>query len=111
MSFPIMRLLRPCALAVQRHLRQREADALIVSGSEADVCVPATVLDAVDIGYRVIVVRDAVCRSSDKRHDMLTRLYHTRYTDRIGVAFVAIRFVFRIVPFLRVCPRTSRGIA
>ena len=34
------------------HLRQRETDALIVSGSETDVCVLATVLDAVDIGYR-----------------------------------------------------------
>ena len=29
-------------------LRQRETDALIVSGSETDVCVLATVLDAVD---------------------------------------------------------------
>jgi nicotinamidase-related amidase len=48
------------------HLRQRETDAPIVSGSETDVCVLATVLDAVDIGYRVIVVRDAVCSSSDQ---------------------------------------------
>ena len=51
------------------HLRQREADALIVSGSETDVCVLATVLDAVDIGYRVIVVRDAICSSSDEGHE------------------------------------------
>jgi nicotinamidase-related amidase len=50
------------------HLRRREADALIVSGSETDVCVLATVLDAVDIGYRVIVVRDAICSSSDEGH-------------------------------------------
>jgi Isochorismatase family len=35
------------------HLRQRGADGLIVSGSETDVCVLATVPDAVDIGYRV----------------------------------------------------------
>jgi nicotinamidase-related amidase len=49
------------------HLRRRE-DALIVSGSETDVCVLATVLDAVDIGYRVIVVRDTVCSSSDEGH-------------------------------------------
>ena len=34
------------------------------------------VLDAVDIGYRVIVVRDAVCSSSDEGHEMLMR-YHT----------------------------------
>jgi nicotinamidase-related amidase len=51
------------------HLRQRETGALIVSGSETDVCVLATVLDAVDIGYRVIVVRDAICSSSDEGHE------------------------------------------
>jgi nicotinamidase-related amidase len=68
------------------HLRQREADALIVSGSETDVCVLATVLDAVDIGYRVIVVRDAICSSSDEGHEMLMRLYHTRYTEQIETA-------------------------
>ena len=71
------------------HLRQREADALIVSGSETDVCVLATVLDAVDIGYRVIVVRDAVCSSSDEGHDMLMRLYHTRYSEQIETADAA----------------------
>jgi nicotinamidase-related amidase len=71
------------------HLRQREADALIVSGSETDVCVLATVLDAVDLGYRVIVVRDAVCSSSDEGHDMLMRLYQTRYTEQIETADAA----------------------
>ena len=71
------------------HLRQREADALIVSGSETDVCVLATVLDAVDFGYRVIVVRDAVCSSSDEGHDMLMRLYHNRYTEQIETADAA----------------------
>jgi nicotinamidase-related amidase len=71
------------------HLRQRETDALIVSGSETDVCVLATVLDAVDIGFRVIVVRDAVCSSSDERHEMLMRLYHTRYTEQIETADAA----------------------
>jgi nicotinamidase-related amidase len=39
-------------------LRQREADALIVSGSETEVCLLATVLDAVDICYQIIVMRD-----------------------------------------------------
>ena len=68
------------------HLREREADALIVSGSETDVCVLATVLSAVDLGYRVIIVRDAVCSSSDEGHDMLLRLYHTRFSEQIETA-------------------------
>jgi nicotinamidase-related amidase len=70
------------------HLRQRRADALMVSGSETDVFVLATVLDAVDRGYRVIVACDAVCSSSDEGHDMLMRLYHTRFTEQIETADV-----------------------
>jgi nicotinamidase-related amidase len=68
------------------HLREREADALIVSGSETDVCVLATVLSAVDLGYRVIIVRDAECSSSDEGHDMLLRLYDTRFSEQIETA-------------------------
>jgi nicotinamidase-related amidase len=34
--------------ALIEHLRRRDADALIISGSETDVCVLATVLGAVD---------------------------------------------------------------
>jgi nicotinamidase-related amidase len=68
------------------HLRERAADALIVSGSETDVCVLATVLSAVDLGYRVIIARDAVCSSSDEGHDMLLRLYHTRFSEQIETA-------------------------
>ncbi len=44
------------------------------------------VLDAADIGYRVIVVRDAICSSSDEGREMLMRLYHTRYTEQIETA-------------------------
>jgi nicotinamidase-related amidase len=71
------------------HLRAREADGLIVTGSETDVCVLATVLGAVDLGYRVIVVRDAVCSSSDEGHDALMTLYHKRYTEQIEVTDAA----------------------
>jgi nicotinamidase-related amidase len=68
------------------HLQERQADALIISGSETDVCVLATVLAAVDLGYRVIVARDALCSSSDEGHDMLMRLYQTRFTEQIETA-------------------------
>jgi nicotinamidase-related amidase len=69
-----------------QHLRQRGADGLIVTGSETDVCVLATVLGAVDLGYRVIVVRDAICSSSDQGHDALISVYHRRYSLQIETA-------------------------
>lgn len=43
----------------------------------------ATVLDAVDHGYRVVVVEDGLCSSSDQGHDALLTLYRTRFTDQI----------------------------
>jgi nicotinamidase-related amidase len=68
------------------HLMSRKADGLIISGSETDVCVLSTILDAVDAGFRVILVRDAVCSSSDEGHDALLKVYHGRYSEQIETA-------------------------
>lgn len=71
---------------LHEHLLARGADGLIVTGSETDVCVLATVLSAVDLGWRVILVRDAVCSSSDAGHDALLEVYHGRYSLQIETA-------------------------
>jgi nicotinamidase-related amidase len=71
---------------LRAHLMERRADGLIVTGAETDVCVLATVLGAVDLGYRVIVVTDAICSSSDEGHDALLRVYHGRYSEQIETA-------------------------
>jgi nicotinamidase-related amidase len=71
------------------HLRERGTDTLVITGSETDVCVLSTVLDAVDFGYRVILVRDAVCSSSDEGHEALLAVYHRRYAAQIETADAA----------------------
>jgi nicotinamidase-related amidase len=43
------------------------------------VCVLATVLGAVDRGYKVVVVTDALCSSSDETHQASLGLYENRY--------------------------------
>jgi nicotinamidase-related amidase len=58
-------------------------DTLIVTGAETDMCVLATVMGAVDRGYRVVVVEDAVCSSSDEGHDAALTLYRTRFAQQI----------------------------
>jgi len=68
------------------YLLERKADALVVTGSETDVCVLATVLGAVDRGFRVVLVTDGVCSSSDAGHDCLMSIYAQRYSEQIETA-------------------------
>lgn len=70
-------------------LRGRGVTTLIVSGGETDVCVLATVLGAVDLGYRVVIAQDALCSSSDEAHDALQALFHRRFSEQIETAPVA----------------------
>jgi nicotinamidase-related amidase len=67
-------------------LRHRRCDTLIMSGSETDVCVLSSALAAVDQGYRVILVSDAMCSSSDESHDALLDLYRRRFEIQIEIA-------------------------
>jgi nicotinamidase-related amidase len=69
--------------ALNASLQSMAAQALIVSGAESDMCVLATVLAAVDLGYPVIVATDALCSSSDPCHDAVLRLYHERFSQQI----------------------------
>lgn len=56
---------------------------LVITGGETDVCVLATVLGAVDRGFRVILVTDAICSSTDKTHDALMELYRSRFSEQV----------------------------
>jgi nicotinamidase-related amidase len=71
---------------LHRWLHDRDINTLIVSGAETDVCVLATVLAAVDLGYRTVVVRDALASSSDETHDALLKLYDRRFDVQVELA-------------------------
>jgi nicotinamidase-related amidase len=73
-----------------RFLRYHQADALVITGAETDVCVLAAVLGAVDFGYRVVLATDAICSSSDTTHDALLTLYRQRFAQQIETAETAI---------------------
>jgi nicotinamidase-related amidase len=67
-------------------LQERSVHTLIVTGAETDVCVLSTILGAVDLGYRIIVARDALCSSADEMHDALLGLYASRFDLQIELA-------------------------
>lgn len=66
-------------------LGERGIDTVIVTGGETDVCVLAAVIGAVDLGYRTIVVLDALCSGSDEGHDATMAIYRRRYGQQIEI--------------------------
>jgi nicotinamidase-related amidase len=71
---------------LENALRERRAETLVITGGETDVCVLATVLGAVDRGYRIVLATDAVCSSSDETHDAMMTLYRQRFGQQLEVA-------------------------
>lgn len=64
-------------------LQEKKISTLVVTGAETDICVLSTVLNAVDHGYRVVLVEDALCSSSDAGHDALMTMYRERLSTQI----------------------------
>ncbi len=77
------------ASALQAYLVERDVDTLLITGSETDVCVLATVLAAVDLGYRTIVAKDGLCSSSDTAHEASLHLYAQRFNVQVELAEAA----------------------
>jgi len=66
-------------------LTSRHVGTVVLSGTETDVCVLATALSAVDYGFRVVIVEDALCSSLDEGHDALMTLYRNRFSEQIDL--------------------------
>ncbi|ANM13016.1 cysteine hydrolase [Rhizobium leguminosarum bv. trifolii] len=64
-------------------LQSEHVDTLVITGGETDVCVLATTLGAIDLGYRVIVLKDAVCSSADDTYDASLELLHDRFSVQL----------------------------
>ena len=73
---------------LHRRLQARHVDTLVVTGAETEICVLATVMGAVDLGYRVIVATDAICSSADATHDAMIDIYRSRLGMQVETATV-----------------------
>ena len=70
-------------------IERAKPSALIFSGIETDVCVLATVLTALDLGFRTIIAEDAVTSSDLDSHNACFEFLFPRYSQQIEIATVA----------------------
>ncbi len=64
-------------------LCREQVSTLVISGGETDVCVMATVFGAIDLGYRTIILKDAVCSGTDQTHDASLELLENRFSVQL----------------------------
>lgn len=67
------------------YLKGHNVETLVITGGETDVCVLATALGAIDLGYRAIILTDAVCSGTDETHDASLKLLESRFTAQMEV--------------------------
>lgn len=58
---------------------------LVVTGGETDICVLATTLGAVDLGYKVVLLKDALWSTTDQTHDASLQLLGNRFSVQVEV--------------------------
>ena len=69
-------------------LSSEHIDTLVMSGGETDVCVLAAALGAIDHGYGVIILKDAVCSGDDEAHDAALTLLERRFSVQVTISTV-----------------------
>jgi nicotinamidase-related amidase len=69
--------------ALKSHLTDMGGTTLVVSGVETDMCMQATLMDAVDHGLRSIVVVDAVASSFPDGHHAILDFVAPRFEHQI----------------------------
>jgi len=74
---------------LQDQISECGVDTLVISGGETDICVLATVLGAIDHGYRVVVAADALCSSANETHEATLEIYNDRFGQQLETASVA----------------------
>lgn len=72
---------------LNRMLRAEGVSRLVITGGETDVCVLATVLGAIDLGYATTVLRDAVCSGVDETHDACLKLLGDRFSVQLKIQY------------------------
>lgn len=57
----------------------------MIFGGETDDCVLAAAFGAIDLGYHVTILSDAICSGADETHEAALKLLRDRFSIQLDV--------------------------
>jgi maleamate amidohydrolase len=81
-------------------LNARHVDTVVMTGCTTSGCVRASAVDALQYGFRPVVVREGVGDRSKPAHDQSLFDIQAKYGDVMGLAGVAVKLGALIPPAL-----------
>jgi nicotinamidase-related amidase len=75
-------------IAMDAMLGHLGTEAVVLSGVETDMCVLATLMGAVDRGYRCVIAEDAVASSVEEAHEAALKMLKLRLAEQVEIASV-----------------------
>ncbi len=66
---------------IERHLRERGIDTLLIAGTATNVCCESTARDAMMLNFKVVMVSDALATHSDAEHNATLSNFYGQFGD------------------------------
>ncbi len=66
---------------IERHLRTRKADTVLIAGTATNVCCESTARDAMMLNFKVVMVADALAARADEFHNASLSAFYSNFGD------------------------------
>ena len=66
---------------IERHLRERGIDTLLITGTATNVCCESTARDAMMLNFKVVMVADGLATHTDEEHNATLSSFYGQFGD------------------------------
>jgi len=66
---------------IERHLRERNIDTLLIAGTATNVCCESTARDAMMLNFKVVMVADGLATHTDEEHNATLSNFYGQFGD------------------------------
>jgi ureidoacrylate peracid hydrolase len=66
---------------IERHLRDRDIDTLLIAGTATNICCESTARDAMMLNFKVVMVADGLAANTDEEHNAALSNFYGQFGD------------------------------